>query len=145
MCLWGFQSIAAAAAVEQQKHLSLLFSRASIMPIPLDPLGKEIWVSIDNFALLLQVTLSINIQYTNLWADPTGVFNRLSYRALYLLVKAVDIDRQFHIPISQTIGIDRQFHVPIGHSNRYRSTMCHTYPTNNTLSCRLIRTYWSKK
>ena len=51
---------------------------------------------------------------------PTGVFNRLLYGALYLLVKATDLDRQFHIPIGQTIGIDRQ-NVPIGHSNRYRS------------------------
>ena len=39
--------------------------------------------------------------------DRAGVFNRLLYRALYLLVKAIDIDRHFHIPIGQTIGIDR--------------------------------------
>ena len=55
---------------------------------------------------------------------PTGVFTRLLYRALYLRVKAIDIDRQFHIPIGHTIGIDRQFHVPIGHSIRYRSIEC---------------------
>ena len=40
-------------------------------------------------------------------------------RALYLLLIALDIDRQFHIPIGQTIGVDRHFHVPIGHSSTY--------------------------
>ena len=54
---------------------------------------------------------------------PIGVFNIPLSRALYLLVKATEIDRQFYIPIGQTIGIDRQFHVSLGHSNRYQSTM----------------------
>ena len=120
------------------------FSRVSIVPIPLDLLGKQIGI---HRQFHPPITGHNKYQYSihQLVDRPTGVFTRLLYRALYLLVKAIDIDRQFHIPIGQTIGIDRQFHVPIGHSKRYRLTVGHTYCKNNSLLCRFIRTYWSKK
>ena len=140
----GFQYIAAAAV--EQKHPSLHFSRVSIIPIPLDLLGKEIGFH-RQFHPPITGYNKYRYSIHQLVDRPTGVFNtgRLLYRALYLLVKAIDIDRQFHIPIGQTVGIDRQFNVPIGHNIRYRSIMWHTYCKNNSLLCRFIRTYWSKK
>ena len=91
--------------------LTTFFLRVSIAPIPLDLLGvhRQIHPPITGYN---KYRYSIH----QLVDRPTGEFNRLLYRALYLLVKAIDIDRQFDIPIGQTIGIDRQFHVPIGHS-----------------------------
>ena len=126
--------------------LTTFFSRVSIIPIPLDLLVKEKEIGIHR-QFHPPITGYNKYRYSihQLVDRPTGVFNRLLYRALYLLVKAIDIDRQFHIPIGQAIGIDRQFHVPIGHSNRFWSTMWHTYCKNNSLLCRFNRTYWSKE
>ena len=115
----GFQYIAAAAV--EQKHPSLHFSRVSIIPIPLDLLGKEIGFH-RQFHPPITGYNKYRYSIHQLVDRPTGVFNRLLYRALYLLVKATDVDRQFHVPIG-AVSIDRPFHVPIGHSNRYRSTI----------------------
>ena len=117
------------------------FSRLSIIPIPLDLLGKEIGIHRQFHPPITGYNM-YRYSIHQLVDAPTGVFNRLLYRALY---QAIDIDRQFHIPIGQTTGIDRQFNVPIGHSNRYRSIMWPSYCKNNSLLCRFIRTYWSKK
>ena len=97
------------------------FSRVSIIPIPLHLLGKETYqakkqVSIDNFTLLLQVTISIDIQYTNLWTDQqaysidccTGLYT-------YWSKQQMPIDNFTYLLVKQQVGIDRQFHVPIGH------------------------------
>ena len=125
-----FQSTAA-AAIEQQKHLSLLFFEGinhtnSSAPIrQRNLLGKEIGIH-RQFHPPITGYNKYRYSIHQLVDRPTGVFSRLLYRALYLQVKAIYNDQQFHIPIDQTIGIDRQFHVPIGHSNRYRSTMRHT-------------------
>ena len=60
---------------------------------------------------------------------PTDVINRLLHRASYLLVKAIDIDRQFYMPIGQTIG-------------RYRSKNSRTYWSQllsiDNLTCLLV-------
>ena len=89
----------------------------------------------------------IDIRYTNLWTDQQAysIRGRQLCRALYLLLFIADIDRPFHIPIGETIGIDRHFHVRIGHINRYRSTVWHNYCKHDSLLCRFIITYWSKK
>ena len=89
----------------------------------------------------------VDIRYTNLWTDQQAysIRGRQLCRALHLLLIAIDIDRPFDIPLDQTIGIDRHFHVAIGQSNRYRSTVRHNYCKDNSLLCRFIRTYWSKK
>ena len=91
------------------------------MPIHLDPLGTE--KSIPR-QFRPPITSYNTCRYPanrypihQLVHRPTGVLNRLMYRALYLTVIAIDINRLFHTPVGQTIGIDRQFHVPIGHSN----------------------------
>ena len=67
----------------------------------------------------------VDIRYTNLWTDQQAysIRGRQLYRALFILLIGIDIDRPFHIPIGQTIGIDRHFHVPIGDSNVYRSAV----------------------
>ena len=118
------------------------------------------WVSIFN---------TPTCEQTNRYSIP----GRVLYWAWYLLVKAIDTHRQFHIPVGQTIGIDRQFHVPIGHRNRCRSTMwqpivrtiayctvlsepiglrsryrwtdSHTCLKNNSLLYPFLWTYWSKQ
>ena len=98
------------------------------MPIPLDLLGKEIGI---HRPFHRPITGDNKYRYSihQLVDRPTGVFNRLLYRALYILVKAIDFDRQFHIPIGQTIG-------------RYRSTISRTYWSQyrSTISC----AYWSQ-
>ena len=136
--------------------LTPFFSRLSITPIPLDLLGKEVGIR-RQFHRPIKGNNKSRYSIHQLVDRPTGVFNRLLYRALHLLVKAIDAGRQFHIRIGQTVGryrstISRTYwsqnvsiHVAIGNSNRYRSTMWHTYCKSNSLLCRFIRTYWSKK
>ena len=70
------------------------------MPIPLDLLGKEIGI---HRPFHRPITGDNKYRYSihQLVDRPTGVFNRLLYRALYLLVKATDIDRRYDIRIGR--------------------------------------------
>ena len=66
--------MAAAAAVEQQKHLSPFFREGISHTNTSEPIGqtnqKELSMPVENFTLMLQVTaVGIYIQYTNLWTD----------------------------------------------------------------------------
>ena len=68
-------SIDIIAAAAEQKHFttsSSCFSRASIIAIPLDLLGKDLGIHRQFYpSFVLQVTVVIDIQYlyTNLWTD----------------------------------------------------------------------------
>ena len=92
------------------------FSTVSIMPIPLDLLGKEMGIH-RQFHPPLTGYNKYRSSIHQLVDRPTGVFNRLLYRDLFVLVKAIDIDRQFHI---------------------------HTYWSNNRYPSTTSRTYWSQ-
>ena len=90
-------------------------------------------ISIDNFTLLLQVTLSIeSIQYTNLWTDQqaysidycTGLYT-------YWSKQQISIDNFTYLLVT-VIGIDRQCVMPI-------------YCKNKSLFRRFIGTFWSNK
>ena len=89
------------------------FSRVSIIPIPLALLDKEIGIH-RHFHRPITGYNKYRYSIHQLVDRTTGVFNRLLYRALYLLVNVIDIDRQFYMPIGQRIG-------------RYRSKNSRTY------------------
>ena len=61
----------------------------------------------DNFTLVLQVTISVSIFNTPTCGQANRRIRWTMYRALYLLVKTIDIDRPLHIPIGRTIGGDQ--------------------------------------
>ena len=78
------------------------FSRVSIIPIPLKLLDKEIGTH-RQFYRLIAGDNKCRYSIHQLVDKPTSEFLRLLYRALYQLVKAMDVDRQFDIPIWSNI------------------------------------------
>ena len=124
--------------------LTTFFSRVTIIPIPLHLLGKELGIHRQFYPPISGYN---KYQYTNLWTDQQAYsidYGKGFYT--YWSKQWISIDNfTWHMPIGQTIGIDRQFHVPIGHSNKYRSTIWHTYCKNNSLLYQFLWTYWSKQ
>ena len=98
--------------------LTTFFSRVSIIPIPLDLLGKELgtYPSAISPSSYVQVTISIDIQYTNLWTDQqaysidccTGHNRNTSHYFFFEGIIPIPLDL-----LGKELGIHRQFHPPI--------------------------------
>ena len=75
-----------------ERPLTPFFSKVSIIPIPLDLWGKEIGIHRQFHRPIIGYNKYRHAIHQLVYR-PTGVFNRLLYRALYLPVKAIDVDR----------------------------------------------------
>ena len=100
------------------------FSTVLIIPCPVDLLGKEIGIH-RHFHRPITGYNKYRYSIHQPVDRPTGVFNRLLYRDLYLLLKQdISIDNFTYLLVKQQVDIDRKFHV---HWSQYQSAISRAY------------------